>query len=256
MGIDDSFVERVIQWKAKTQDNLDTLIQRFGRYARNLQLQGLCLLHYEKEFVGNRIVPATGNKGTKKRTADGQLKTNLSADAKRGLMDSGLYRYINPPALTMSHGNTGHINCPRRVILGYYGDQEYGKPGVYTDKCCDLCRAEEFNRLAPHIGLKSCQFFQKPKSTRLANAPIPLQESIRSFLIEARSRIFLREYSDSKNIVDAQILPPKKVDIIATKCKTISSNASLFAIPGLIIDPLLGKYGKTHHLTQTGHLLI
>ncbi|KAF8427728.1 P-loop containing nucleoside triphosphate hydrolase protein, partial [Tirmania nivea] len=50
MGIDDSHVERVVQWKAKGMDNFDTMVQRFDRCARNPTLQGVCILFYEKDL--------------------------------------------------------------------------------------------------------------------------------------------------------------------------------------------------------------
>ena len=39
--------------------NLDDLIQRFGRCARNPILQGVCILYYEKDCLGDRLSPAT-----------------------------------------------------------------------------------------------------------------------------------------------------------------------------------------------------
>ena len=38
MGVNDSHVERVLQWRCKNLECLDTLIQRFGRCARNPEL--------------------------------------------------------------------------------------------------------------------------------------------------------------------------------------------------------------------------
>ena len=54
MGINDGNVERVIQWQVKHLDNLDTLVQRFGRCACRIDLQGICLLFTEKAFIGKK----------------------------------------------------------------------------------------------------------------------------------------------------------------------------------------------------------
>ncbi|RPB23673.1 hypothetical protein L211DRAFT_774997, partial [Terfezia boudieri ATCC MYA-4762] len=47
LGINDKDVERVIQWGVKRLDNLDALVQRFGRCARDPSIQGVCLLFTE-----------------------------------------------------------------------------------------------------------------------------------------------------------------------------------------------------------------
>jgi len=55
LGINDIGVERVIQWGVKRLDNLDTLVQRFGRCARDPTKQGPCLLFTEKVYIGPRM---------------------------------------------------------------------------------------------------------------------------------------------------------------------------------------------------------
>ncbi|RPB21214.1 hypothetical protein L211DRAFT_765777, partial [Terfezia boudieri ATCC MYA-4762] len=47
LGINDKDVERVIQWGIRRLDNLDTLVQRFGRCARDPNKQGVCILFTE-----------------------------------------------------------------------------------------------------------------------------------------------------------------------------------------------------------------
>ncbi|RPB18405.1 hypothetical protein L211DRAFT_764423, partial [Terfezia boudieri ATCC MYA-4762] len=51
MGINDSHVERVIQWRVGAIPTLDTLIQHFGRCARNPLLQGVCIAFVEQSCV-------------------------------------------------------------------------------------------------------------------------------------------------------------------------------------------------------------
>lgn len=245
MGIDDRHVERVIQWKAKPLNNLDTLIQRFGRCARNPNTQGLCLLYYEKDCLGDRVLPREGNKGptSRKRARDPDGKASHSAEEKRGLMESGLYRYINAPGATSSNGNTGTICCRRKVILGYYADQQYNDSSIYTNKCCDLCGTEELNRFASHL-LAGILTSKKPPQTRLNNAPPELISLVKSFLLTARTKILALEYPNSKTIINAQIITAKQIDLISAKCQKIASTRDIFSISTLHIDELLGKYGS------------
>lgn len=233
MGIDDAHVERVIQWKASTLPNLDTLIQRFGRCARNSELQGLCVLYHEKDWLGERIVPEEENK--RKRKADEQ-KTRRTAEERRGLMESGLYRYINAP-----------LGCRRKIILGYYADQEYNNPEVYTEKCCDLCGWEELNRSAPQLRIE--MELSKSRVVQLANAPEPLQASIRAYLLSCCSKIREMEYPHAKNIIDSSILTTKQIDLIAAKCHKVAATSDLFSIPTLILDKIVGKYGTYYICT-------
>lgn len=127
MGIDNPFVQRVIQWKAKELENLNTLIQRFGRCARGPCIQGVCMLYYEKDCVGVRTVPPKPTPGARKRNADGVPKAQTNAEQRRGLLEIGLYRYINTQSNATSNAGTSNahknrIHCRRRVILGYYAD--------------------------------------------------------------------------------------------------------------------------------------
>lgn len=241
MGIDDRHVERVIQWKAKPLNNLDTLMQRFGRCARD-NTQGLCLLYYEKDCLGDRVLPQEGNKGpsSRKRTRD---PVSHSADEKRGLMESGLYRYINAPKSASSNGNTGTIGCRRKIILGYYADQQYNDPTIYTCKCCDLCGTEELVRSASHLLAGIFTSSKKNPQARLHNAPLELHSLVKSYLLTARSRILALEYPNSRIHIDTQIITSKQIDIISSKSQKIATTGDLFSIPALYIDDLLGRYG-------------
>lgn len=239
MGIDDPNVERVIQWKAKPLTNLDTLIQRFGRCARNPTLQGVCILYYEKDCLGDRLViPSTGRT---KRNLDGESKKRITADERRGQMETGLYKYINAGEHSKSNGNTTTISCRRKVILGYYADQQYSDPVIYTARCCDLCGIEEIQRFAPHL-LKDVSF-EKHKKPRTARAPEELQSLIRDLLYRCRRLIRNNDYPETKYIVDRHIITNKQIEIMAAKCHEIASSRDLFSIDGVFMDQLLAKYG-------------
>ena len=245
MGIDDQHVQRVIQWKAKSLGNLDTLIQRFGRCARDPNIQGLCILYYEKDCAVERVSPPQGNKvpACLKRKANGGLKTSSTAVEKRGRMESGLYRFINPLASTTSNGNTGTISCRRKIILGYYADQQYHELTVYCTKCCHLCGTDELTRSEPQI-IDGVSVGQKPKKTRLANASSELQSSIKSMLYTVRNKILQLEYPNSGIRVNSQIIGKKQIELISSKCQNVAATGDLCSIPGLIIDELLAKYGR------------
>ena len=219
-------------------------MQRFGRCARDLNTQGLCLLYYEKDCLGDRVLPQEGNKGpaSRKRTK-GSQKVAHSADEKRGLIDSGLYRYINPPINTSSNSNTGSIGCRRKIILGYYADQQYNDPTIYTSKCCDLCGTQELARSAPHLLAGIFNSSQKISHLRLRNAPPELQSLVKSYLFTPRSRILAIEYPNSRIHIDTQIITSKQIDIISSKSEKIATTGDLLSILALYIDNLLAKYG-------------
>ncbi|KAF8416863.1 hypothetical protein EV426DRAFT_540983 [Tirmania nivea] len=110
LGIDDSDVERVIQWRVKHLANLDTVIQRFGRADRDKSIQGACLLFTEARFIGIRSVTT---KPTKRGASEPKKKR--TPDELRRDMEDGLYKFLNTP---------GSIKYRRKVILGYYGDEK------------------------------------------------------------------------------------------------------------------------------------
>jgi ATP-dependent DNA helicase RecQ len=47
VGIDIPHIQRVIQWGMMKLDDLDDLVQRFGRCVQSRNVQGLCILYYE-----------------------------------------------------------------------------------------------------------------------------------------------------------------------------------------------------------------
>ena len=138
MGIDDPNVEHVIQWKAKPLGNLDTLIQRFGRCACNPTIQGVCILYHEEDCLGDREVLPAGAVSGIKRSSDGESKKRATADQHRGQMETGLYTYINAGENSKSNGYTSAVSCRRKIILGYYADQQYRDLSVYSSRYYDL----------------------------------------------------------------------------------------------------------------------
>ena len=254
MGIDDPNVERVIQWKAKPLTNLDTLIQRFGRCARNPTLQGVCILYYEKDCLGDRVISFGTTGGTStggtKRNLDGEPKKRSTAEERRGKLETGLYKYINAGHNSKSNGNTTTISCRRKVILGYYADQQYSDPGIYTARCCDLCGVEEIQRFVPH--LLNGVSLEKHKKPRILRAPEELQSLIRDILYRSRRLIRNHEYPETKYIVDRHIISNKQVEIMAAKCREIASTRDLHSVAGVFMDKLLAKYGTVSFIYTLG----
>lgn len=82
----------------------------------------------------------------------------------------------------------------------------------------------------------------KPKVSQTANATKALQELVKEFLLQGRSKICALEYPDRELHVDSEIIPNKQISIIASKCNIIWSKASLFGISGLFVDETLAKY--------------
>ncbi|KAF8457344.1 P-loop containing nucleoside triphosphate hydrolase protein [Kalaharituber pfeilii] len=243
MGINDKHVHRVIQWKAKDMNNLDTLIQRFGRCARDSTIQGFCLLFYEKDCFGDRLISPT----PRKRTADGEPKERRTPAEIRGTMETGLYRFINTP---------GTIKCRRKIILGHYADQQYNDETLYNGICCDLCGTDHIDRLAPEV-FDTVVLFRPPNSrstSKYPTTPNELQLSLRSILSSLRKEILHKEYPKSRLHVDSWIMSTEQIHILATKCRGIHSPADLFKIPGLTFDRMFRKYGNYSSYIRNGNI--
>ena len=100
MGIHDTHVERVIQWKAKHVDCLNTLVQRWGRCARNPNIHGMCLFYVEKQYFGSRgsvvHIPIARFKNNCQLGEKAKRK-NKTQEEKRAELETGLYNVIYPP---------------------------------------------------------------------------------------------------------------------------------------------------------------
>ena len=55
MGIDNPGLEHVARWGVKRLENLDTVIPRFGRAGRSLEVQGACFPFAEAKYRGARV---------------------------------------------------------------------------------------------------------------------------------------------------------------------------------------------------------
>ena len=192
LGVNDPSVERIIQWEAGKLTNLDTLIQHFGRCARNPNLQGICLLFTEKYYFGpkaaySRQIAHTQAEGAHKR---------LSPEQRRACLDEGLYKFIN---------TSGAVKCRRKVILGYYGDTAYYLPAdqLSTGLCCDNCgNSIDDVRLATIYHAVSL-FKTPPKPVRNFSRPsYSLQNDIRLALRGLRFKLFLRDYAQDQLLTD------------------------------------------------------
>ena len=139
MEIHDTHIERVIQWKAKMVVCLNTLIQRWGRCARDPKIHGMCLFFVKKQFFGSR--GSVGNIQVKRfrvststKESGGVNRRNKTQEEKRAEMETGLYRLINP--LTED-------KCRRKIILNYYGDplrhEDSQNLVNHEAPCCDQC---------------------------------------------------------------------------------------------------------------------
>lgn len=219
MGINDRGVERVIQWSITHLENLDTLMQRFGRYARDSNMQGLCLLFTEKWSVGPRAPK------TKLRKND-ENKRATPAERRAGI-DDGIYKFINTP---------GHQKCKRRVILGHFGDPEYKSESLSTIACCDSCNPEMMERFAPIIQSLTTN---KKVLHSFPRAPPALQVSLKLALIEFRAQLFKRDYPEEDFLTDTDIFDDQQLTKFASYCRGVQTKEHLLLIPGLTMDKFL-----------------
>ena len=215
MGIDDVGIERIIQWGAKRLDNLDTLIQRFGRCARNPETQGVCVLFTEKSLVGPH---------SDRCQRDDRRRGN--GEETRAAMVDGVYKFINTP---------GDIKCRRKVILGYFGDCEYHQNNLSLGPCCDHCNHNsEVSRLAPILQ----PLFRIPPQSKphFPHASPALQVYVKSAMKQLRTVLRLRDYSNDDTITDGYIISEEPLGKIATSCRGITEKQSLLHVPGLTFD--------------------
>ncbi|KAI5781419.1 P-loop containing nucleoside triphosphate hydrolase protein [Geopyxis carbonaria] len=133
VGMDIPNVERVIQWGIGSMGDFDFLVQRFGRCARNPDIQGLCILYYEESFRGPREVVLE----EAVQEQPGSRKRRKTSNQKRNKMDEGLWRFIND----------GDTNCRRQIILEIYDDPILQQDGVNLSSgpCCDLDSGDSIN---------------------------------------------------------------------------------------------------------------
>lgn len=215
MGINDRKVERVIQWRVKDLDNLDSLYQRFGRCARSPEIQGLCLLFTEKDYMGPRTDP--------------DCTPASSKNKMRNKLEKGLYCFINCPSTK---------KCRRKTLLGFYADKEYHSNSPQI--CCDLCDSNgvAVARLAPGMFCSAFQFqiplrvasqFPRPSST--------LRDSVRNVLKPLRLEILNRDYKHKlRSLTPLHILNDEQVESLAAHCRGIQSADTILQIPGFTIN--------------------
>lgn len=238
MGIDDKTVERVIQWRVKGLDNLDTLYQRFGRCARDPSMQGVCILFTEKEWIGGR--PDTSNQARDRRGTDGE-PLGSSAEIRRGNLENGLYRFINCPGTT---------KCRRKIILGFYADSQYHASS--PDTCCDLCGADKMfiDRLVPNVFSAVFQFIVPGVPMVQFPKPSPaLRQAVRTALLSLCALILKRDYSHRTRLLTAlHILSPSQIESLAAHCRGITHQNKILSIPGFTI--------ATERFLQHGSILL
>lgn len=235
MGIHDTHVERVIQWKAKMVDCLNTLVQRWGRCARDPKIHGMCLFFVEKQFFGSR--GAVGNiQISRFRVAERVSRKNKTQEEKRADMETGLYRLINPPTET---------RCRRKIILNYYGDplrHEDSQNLVNSQApCCDQCGIPDDLQL----GWASSVFSETYVYVHPSNAQAPpakIWHHVEPLLVErlkntlrSLCRALFASQSDlnPKLWTQKSILTDKQIHSLATHATSIHETSDFYKIPGI-----------------------
>ena len=224
MGINDRGVERVIQWSITHLDNLDTLIQRFGRCARDIQMQGLCLLFTEKCSVGARA-PRSKN-----RKNDENGNKRATAAERRAGIDEGLYKFINTPGLQ---------KYKRIVILGYFGDPDYKNESLASGPWCDNCSPEVLERLTVNVQSLNNQAPSQRVVHTFPRAPPSLQFALKTALIDLRAQLFKHDYPDEDFLTDTDIFDDQQLSKFSLYCRGVRSKEHLLLITGLTMDKFL-----------------
>ena len=235
MGIHDTHVERVIQWKAKMVDCLNTLIQRWGRCARDPKIHGMCFFFVEKQFFGSRGSVGDIQIRRFKVSTDTVKRKNKTQEETRAEMETGLYRLINPPT---------EDKCRRKIILNYYGDplrHEDSQNLVNNEApCCDQCGIPDNLQL----GWASSVFAEPYVYIHPSNAPPVkvwhhveplLVERIKKALISLCRLIFaIRiDLNTSKLWTRKSILTDKQIQSLATHATSINETDEFYKIQGI-----------------------
>jgi superfamily II DNA/RNA helicase len=117
-GIDIPHVQRVIQWGVTKLHDLDDLVQRFRRCGRSKTEQGMCILYYEQQYLGER-----------QESSEGSNKHHM-----RDKMDQGLWSFINTRT------------CRRKAILDHYQDIDRAKDNLASGPCCDIHTGDDITK--------------------------------------------------------------------------------------------------------------
>lgn len=222
MGINDTGVERIIQWGVKHLDNLDTLVQRFGRCARDPNIQGLCMLFTEKIYIGARA-----QRKTVEKNAD-TARSRANMEERRAELDDAVYKFLNTP---------GSVKCRRRIMLGYFGDPDYhSEPGsLTTGPCCDSCGHDDnLTRLAPILA----SVFKVPAKPlhSFPRANASLQIDIKLALKSLRTRLFHEKFPHDDAATDSEIFSDQQLTKLVQNCRGIKTMEDLLHVPGLTFD--------------------
>jgi hypothetical protein len=259
-GMDIPHIKRVIQWGVGGVDDLDTLVQRFGRCARNSELQGMCILYYEETYHGTRSqdldvndeetqsagrTSQTTKRNRRKPVGKSQTGTKRTPLDTRNAMDPGLWKFINTDD-----------GCRRMPILEYYADPALDAEymGVLaTGPCCDLDSEDaimnypcaegcpEFPRtlaIDPDENHTSQAVRVKAPSERQKEATL---EALRSW----RRDVYKKDWKAKGVFMPDWILSDKSLSRISANCTRITNIESLLATPGFSWDSgHQARYGK------------
>ncbi|KIJ35148.1 hypothetical protein M422DRAFT_181151 [Sphaerobolus stellatus SS14] len=155
MGLDIKDITLVVQWRVPM--SLCTLMQRFGRGARDLALTALCILLAEpsvftsfKEKSAERKLATEVKNGTKLRIKEKGINGSVQASRPKFIrpkerekqeMELAMDNFVNADGLTW--------NCRRRVCDIYFGNDKVGEAFCCArcyprtpPRCCDLCNPE------------------------------------------------------------------------------------------------------------------
>ena len=245
MGINDSKVSRVIQWKCKNLTNLDTLIQRFGRCARDSGMQGVCILFAKKSFFGEKCEPVDKSLKVlnRKQKANGETIKRATAEQCRVAMDPGLFKFINTPGIQ---------KCGHKVFRAYYDDAQCSREDIRLDNngiCYDNCGSDEINKSAPEVchAIEVTSITSSESTHTFPRVPPGLQIQVRKVLNFLRSQIILRDYHNQTLYSKRHILSNKQILALATAARGIMEENHAHLVRGLTFDKgIYRKYGMLY----------
>jgi superfamily II DNA or RNA helicase len=238
-GMDIPTIQRVVQWGASGLEDLDSLVQRFGRCARDPNIQGMCILYHEQSYVGDRREEDDSQPQPKKRKRSKVSEPQQQQRQKRTPldmrtdMDIGLWAFINPV----------RSNCRRQEILQYYSDPalEDDSEILASAPCCDLDSGDQITEYSCAYG---CQEFPRtdeiqPSSNtvgRSRGAPPRVRTAVETALKAWRKQKHQSDWAALGLFTPQWIMTDKLLSTLTANATRIHDVSSMTAIAGFSWD--------------------
>jgi hypothetical protein len=191
MGCDINDVVRVVQFKEPS--TISCLIQRFGRAARDVSMQGYAIL-----------LTSRRKKAQCRTKKSNRGKSNITATSTSN-SDPDIKNFIETTI------------CRRQILNNIFGNIQ-----TRIENCCDLC-----SPAPPPLAL---QHFTPP--TPRITAPTPAHLLLAKRLILSWRSVVYRKYYMSRDpqMLETALMDDSTVDRLAQKCKHVTGRESLRSI--------------------------